>query len=90
MLLRGLEERLSLDMGLDERLLLNLGGAAEGKHLQSATGFASNESSSGLPLLQHGLLLAQVGHLLPQQAHLSLVVVYGVHLPLVNVQLLVR
>lgn len=41
-----------------------------------------------IPLLQHGLLCAQVGHFISQQANLPLIVIKSVPLPLRNLQLL--
>lgn len=60
------------------------------QHVQPEQKWHLRRACRRLPLLQHGLLRAQVGHLLPQQANLSLVVVDSVQLPLVTVQLLVR
>ncbi len=43
---------------------------------------------AGVPLLQHGLLCAQVRHFISQQANLPLVVIKSLQLPLVNLHLL--
>lgn len=94
-LLLGLEEWLSLGKGLGERLLTNLWETERETQMlfQLLVSLWMHSVcvcvlGAGIPLLQHGLLCAQVGHFISQQANLPLIVIKSLQLPLINLQLL--